>query len=67
MIWPVQAFDYVANVYAALFSVFLSSLYHSMDSLPNLKPSDLQTLLPILDDIRERAWRKQGAATLLDD
>ena len=24
-----------------------------MDSLPNLKPSDLQTFLPILDHIRE--------------
>jgi len=36
-----------------LFNVFLSSLYHSMDSLPNLKPSDLQTFLPILDHIRE--------------
>jgi hypothetical protein len=45
--------DYLANVYAALFNVFLSSLYHSMDSLPNLKPSDLQTFLPILDHIRE--------------
>lgn len=45
--------DYLANVYAALFNVFLSSLYHSMDSLPNLKPSDLHTFLPILDHIRE--------------
>ena len=45
--------DYLANVYAALFNVFLSSLYHSMDVIPNLKQSDLKTFLPILDHIHE--------------
>ncbi|KAF8968851.1 homology domain-containing protein [Flammula alnicola] len=36
-LWPVHDVDYLANVYAGLFNVFLSSLYHSMDALPNLK------------------------------
>jgi hypothetical protein len=45
--------DYLARTYASLFNVFLSSLYHAMDSIPNLKPSDLQTFLPILEHINE--------------
>jgi len=39
------------STYADLFDDVLSSLYHSMNSLPNLNPSDLQTFLPILDHI----------------
>ncbi|PPQ75663.1 hypothetical protein CVT26_001891 [Gymnopilus dilepis] len=52
-LWPVQDVDYLANVYAGLFNVFLSSLYHAMDSIPNLKPSDIQAFLSVLDHIRD--------------
>ncbi|KAF5329650.1 hypothetical protein D9619_008921 [Psilocybe cf. subviscida] len=52
-LWPTQDVDYLARTYASLFNVFLSSLYHAMDSIPNLKPSDLQNFLPILDHINE--------------
>ncbi|KAF9481580.1 cytoplasm protein [Pholiota conissans] len=52
-LWPIQDVDYLANVYAALFNVFLSSLYHSMDAIPNLKQADLKNFLPILEQIQE--------------
>ncbi|CAA7262191.1 unnamed protein product [Cyclocybe aegerita] len=52
-LWAVQDVDYLANVYAGLFNIFLSSLYHSMDALPNLKPSDIQQYLSILDHVRD--------------
>ncbi|KAJ3516308.1 hypothetical protein NLJ89_g1203 [Agrocybe chaxingu] len=52
-LWAAQDVDYLANVYAGLFNIFLSSLYHSMDALPNLKPSDIQQYLSILDHVRD--------------
>ncbi|KAH9477087.1 hypothetical protein JR316_0011003 [Psilocybe cubensis] len=52
-LWPVQDIDYLANTYASLFNVFLSSLYHSMDAIPNLKVSELEPYLAVLNHIRE--------------
>ncbi|PPQ80348.1 hypothetical protein CVT25_003631 [Psilocybe cyanescens] len=52
-LWPVQDVDYLANVYAALFNVFLSSLYHAMDSIPNLKAADIEPFLAVLQHIRD--------------
>ncbi|KAF8154152.1 cytoplasm protein [Crassisporium funariophilum] len=52
-LWPVADVDYVANVHAGLFNLFLSSLYHAMDSLPNLKPSELQFFLSVLENVRD--------------
>jgi hypothetical protein len=44
--------DFLASVYGGLFSVFLSSLYHSMESLPNLKKSEVEPFLFVLETVR---------------
>lgn len=44
--------DYVANVNAGLFNLFLSSLYHAMDAIPNLKPSEIRFYLDVLENVR---------------
>ncbi|KAG5337071.1 hypothetical protein C0989_010912 [Termitomyces sp. Mn162] len=51
--WPVQDSEYLCRIYAALFNIFLSSLYHAMDALPNLKPSEIQPYLAILEQVRD--------------
>ncbi|KAJ3727280.1 hypothetical protein DFJ43DRAFT_1156909 [Lentinula guzmanii] len=51
--WPLADVDYVCNIYGSLFNIFLSSLYHSMDSLPHLKPSEIEPYLSILEHIRD--------------
>ncbi|KII90117.1 hypothetical protein PLICRDRAFT_40318 [Plicaturopsis crispa FD-325 SS-3] len=51
--WPVSDSDYLASVYGGLFSLFLASLYHSMDALPNLKPSELEPFLYVLEHVRD--------------
>jgi hypothetical protein len=43
----------LANVYGGLYNIFLSSLYHAMEAIPNLKVSDIQTFLNVLDHVRE--------------
>ncbi|KAH8079789.1 hypothetical protein BXZ70DRAFT_901581 [Cristinia sonorae] len=50
--WPTQDSDYLAQVYGGLFSVFLSSLYHAMDNIPAIKPSDVNPYLEILETIQ---------------
>ncbi|KAG6861800.1 hypothetical protein C0995_011680 [Termitomyces sp. Mi166 len=50
--WPVQDSEYLCGIYASLFNIFLSSLYHAMDALPNLKPSEIEPYLAILDQVR---------------
>lgn len=49
---PAQC-DYLATVYAGLFTIFLSSLYHAMDALPNLKPAEIEPYLSILEHVRD--------------
>ncbi|PFH47552.1 hypothetical protein AMATHDRAFT_6645 [Amanita thiersii Skay4041] len=51
-LWSVQDQEYVCQVYESLFTLFLSSLYHSMDSFPNLKPSEIGPPVSVLEDIK---------------
>ncbi|KAJ7452163.1 hypothetical protein B0H11DRAFT_2074617 [Mycena galericulata] len=51
--WPAQDSEYLANVYGGLFNTFLSSLYHAMDSIPNLKPSEIEPFLSVLEHVRD--------------
>ncbi|GLB44150.1 putative munc13 (mammalian uncoordinated) homology domain containing protein [Lyophyllum shimeji] len=51
--WPIQDSEYLSTVYASLFNVFLSSLYHAMDALPNLKPSEIEPWLAVLEQVRD--------------
>ena len=45
--------DYISGTYAGLFNIFLSSLYHSMDNIPNLKISEIQSFLTVLEHVRD--------------
>lgn len=45
--------EYLSSVYAALFNVFLSSLYHAMDNIPNLKRSEIDPFLSVLEHVRD--------------
>ncbi|KAF8346260.1 hypothetical protein F5887DRAFT_1061262 [Amanita rubescens] len=49
----VQDYEYLSNVYGALFTLFMSYLYHSMDQLPSLKPSFIEHFLTILDHVTD--------------
>ena len=51
--WAKQDVDYVATIYGNLFSTFLSHLYHTLDGLPQIKPSDLAPYLSILEIVRD--------------
>ncbi|KAG6896520.1 hypothetical protein C0992_007709 [Termitomyces sp. T32_za158] len=51
--WPVQDSEYLCGVYGSLFNIFLSSFYHAMDALPDLKPSEIEPYLAILEQVRE--------------
>ncbi|KZT68058.1 hypothetical protein DAEQUDRAFT_766639 [Daedalea quercina L-15889] len=50
--WPLQDRDYLAQVYGSLFSIFLSSLYHAMEAIPNLKASEVAPYIHILEVVR---------------
>ncbi|KAG6812915.1 hypothetical protein H0H92_015467 [Tricholoma furcatifolium] len=50
--WPIQDSEYLSGVYASLFNVFLSSLYHAMDGIPNLKSSEIEPYLSILEQVQ---------------
>ncbi|KAH9921152.1 uncharacterized protein B0H18DRAFT_956756 [Fomitopsis serialis] len=50
--WPMQDRDYLAQVYGSLFSIFLSSLYHAMEAIPNLKQSEVAPFIHILEVVR---------------
>ncbi|KAH9943788.1 hypothetical protein B0H21DRAFT_478963 [Amylocystis lapponica] len=51
--WPTQDCDYLAQIYGGLFGIFLSLLYHAMDALPNVKPSDIEPFLYVLETVRD--------------
>ncbi|TFK71546.1 hypothetical protein BDN72DRAFT_957978 [Pluteus cervinus] len=51
--WPIQDCEYLASVHASLFNIFLSSLYHSMDDIPNIKPTAIEPVVSILEHIRD--------------
>ena len=45
--------ELLSNVYGSLYNIFLSSLYHSMETIPNLKVSEIQPYLNVLDHVKE--------------
>ncbi|KAJ6478601.1 hypothetical protein C8R47DRAFT_983974 [Mycena vitilis] len=51
--WPAQDAEYLSTVYGGLFNTFLSSLYHTMDSIPNLKYAEIEPFISVLEHIRE--------------
>ncbi|KIY48530.1 hypothetical protein FISHEDRAFT_43123 [Fistulina hepatica ATCC 64428] len=51
--WPIQDLEYLTSVYGSLFNIFLSSIYHAMDSLPNLEPSDIEAHLWVCEQVRD--------------
>ncbi|KAJ6520605.1 hypothetical protein DFH09DRAFT_227803 [Mycena vulgaris] len=51
--WPVQDAEYLSTVYGGLFNTFLSSLYHAMDSIPMLKPAEIEPYLSVLEHVRD--------------
>ncbi|KAF9221715.1 hypothetical protein BS17DRAFT_784553 [Gyrodon lividus] len=51
--WFSQDAELLANVYGGLYNIFLSSLYHAMETIPNLKVSEIQPYLKVLDHVRE--------------
>ncbi|KAI0744612.1 hypothetical protein C8Q76DRAFT_780253 [Earliella scabrosa] len=50
--WAKQDCDYLAQVYGSIFSTFLSHLYHTLEGLPQIKPSDVAPYLSILEVVR---------------
>lgn len=40
-------------MYGNVFSIFLASLYHAMDALPNLKPAEIEPVLSVLEHVRD--------------
>ncbi|KAL4253754.1 Glucose-responsive signaling protein [Abortiporus biennis] len=50
--WPLQDCEYLAQIYGALFTIFLSNIYHAMDAIPNLKPSEILPYLEILETVQ---------------
>ncbi|TFY79360.1 hypothetical protein EWM64_g4654 [Hericium alpestre] len=50
--WSVHDSEHLIGIYGSLYSSFLSTVYHMMDLLPNLKQSDLVPLLDTLDTIK---------------
>ncbi|KAL1692603.1 hypothetical protein GGG16DRAFT_89763 [Schizophyllum commune] len=51
--WPLQDMEYLTSVYGSLFNIFLSSVYHAMDALPDLKKSDIAPFLAVLEQLQE--------------
>ncbi|CAL1698172.1 unnamed protein product [Somion occarium] len=51
--WPLQDCDYLGQIYGGLFSIFLSCLYHAMDAIPHLKPSEIAPYLHVLEVVRD--------------
>lgn len=50
---PFPQHDYLANVFGSLYSVFLGSVYHAMEAVPQLKASDIKQYLQILESIQD--------------
>ncbi|KAG1720650.1 hypothetical protein EDB19DRAFT_1776057 [Suillus lakei] len=51
--WPIHDSELLASIYGGLYNIFLSSLYHAVDALPNLKVSVVQPYLTVLGLVRE--------------
>ncbi|KAH9976806.1 hypothetical protein BGW80DRAFT_1290703 [Lactifluus volemus] len=46
--WTINDAEYLVNIYGGLVSTFLASVYHAMETLPDLKKDDLQAYLAVL-------------------
>ncbi|KDQ55910.1 hypothetical protein JAAARDRAFT_208172 [Jaapia argillacea MUCL 33604] len=51
--WPVPDVEYLATVYGGLFSIFLASLYHTLDKIPALKRDDIAPYLAVLEVVHK--------------
>ncbi|KAF7307798.1 hypothetical protein MKEN_01139900 [Mycena kentingensis (nom. inval.)] len=51
--WPAHDSEYLSNVYGGLFNTFLSNLYHAMDAIPAIKPSEVEPFIAVLEHIRD--------------
>lgn len=51
--------DLLSSVYGSLFNIFLSSLYHTLDALPQLKPAEIRAFLDILEHVRDSGLLEQ--------
>ncbi|KAI5119561.1 hypothetical protein M0805_005625 [Coniferiporia weirii] len=51
--WPKADSDYLAEVCGGLFTIFIASLYHCLDALPGLKPSEIAPYLSVLETLQE--------------
>jgi hypothetical protein len=48
----IRQIDFLSTVYANVFTMFLSEVYHAMDSVPNVKPSVLDPPLGVLKTLQ---------------
>jgi len=44
--------EFLAQIYAALFNIFIGALYHALEALPDLKPDAVSPFLDILDAVQ---------------
>ncbi|KAF8335868.1 uncharacterized protein EI90DRAFT_2912352 [Cantharellus anzutake] len=51
--WPIDDVEYLAQVYGALFNIFLGLLYHTFENLGSIKLQDIEPCAAILARIRE--------------
>ncbi|EJD05199.1 uncharacterized protein FOMMEDRAFT_120474 [Fomitiporia mediterranea MF3/22] len=52
-LWPKADLDYLAEVAEGLFNIFIAAIYHTLDVLLGLKPSEIAPYLNILDTLQE--------------
>ncbi|KAJ6581995.1 hypothetical protein B0H19DRAFT_1117211 [Mycena capillaripes] len=62
--WPAQDAEYLATVYGGLFNTFVSHLYHAMDSIPNLKPAEIEPYLSVLEHVRDSGMLERSGFEL---
>ncbi|KAJ7222284.1 hypothetical protein GGX14DRAFT_694515 [Mycena pura] len=51
--WPIHDAEYLSSVYGGLFNAFLSNVYHAMDGIPSVKPSEVEPFIQVLEHIRD--------------
>ncbi|EIW76820.1 cytoplasm protein [Coniophora puteana RWD-64-598 SS2] len=62
--WPVHDAEYLQGIYGSLYNIYLSSLYHALDGLPNLKTAEVEPFLHVLDHVRESGLVEQYEADI---
>ncbi|KAA1475982.1 hypothetical protein DENSPDRAFT_784248 [Dentipellis sp. KUC8613] len=51
--WSIHDSEHLIGIYGSLYSSLLSSVYHLMDAIPDLKQADVFPYLEVLDQVRE--------------